>query len=144
MMTTAEQHDPAPLNEDGYVIVAAMADGERVDPRLFEAALKDPAVRAYLVDLVALRHAVGTTGLPATAWREARPFRSRLAWLSAAAAILMSVMVGYVAGQRTVQAAPAPSVETVIDLGSPSIAPKPTRIIPLRPGVNWTEKAGER
>jgi hypothetical protein len=33
-------------------------------------------------------------------------------------------------------------VETVITIENTSVAPRPTRIIPLRPGVNWTETIG--
>jgi hypothetical protein len=35
-------------------------------------------------------------------------------------------------------------METIVDVGSTSMAPKPTRVVTLRPGVNWIEKAGEQ
>src|SRR5262249_24366568 len=110
-----------------------------------KAALDDPAVREYLVDLIALRQSVGTMSeLPPVRWHERRSFRSRAGWMAAAAAIVISLTAGYVAGQRTVQALPAPSVETFVALRAAPPAPKPTRIVALRPGVNWTEKAGEQ
>lgn len=144
-MTTQGESELTQPSEHACLVVAALADGERVDPAALKAALDDSAVRDYLVDLIALRHAVGTMGeLPAVRWHERRSFRSRVGWLTAAAAIVISVTAGYVAGQRTVQAAPAPTVETVLDLGTGSAAPRPTHVIPLRPGVNWTEKAGEQ
>lgn len=134
-----------PLDEEACLVVAALADGEPVDPTALRAALDDPAVREYLVDLIALRRSVASMPeLPSVQWRERRSFLSRIGWIAAAAAIAVSVTAGYVAGQRTVQAAPAPSVETVVHLESPAVAPRPTRVISLRPGINWTEKPGER
>ena len=73
-------------------------------------------------------------------WRERRSVLSRFGWMAAAAAVIVSLTAGYVAGQRTVQVAPAPSVETFVDFSGSTSAPKPTRVVPLRPGVNWTEK----
>ena len=142
-MTMDETRDLSPASDDAYLVVAALADGESVDPGALKLALDEPAVREYLVDLIAVRHAVGSLDeLSAVRWHERPPFRSRIGWLSAAAAVLASLTAGYVAGQRTV--APAPVVETVVHMENAAIAPKPTRIIPLRPGVNWTEKAGEQ
>jgi len=60
--------------------------------------------------------------------------------MAAAAAVAISLAGGYVAGQRTVQGSAAPSVETFVDFDGSASAPKPTRVVPLRPGVNWTEK----
>jgi len=73
-------------------------------------------------------------------WRERRSFLSRAGWMAAAAAVVISLAGGYVVGQRTVQAAAAPSVETFVDFSGNASAPKPTRVVRLRPGVNWTEK----
>jgi hypothetical protein len=144
-MAKDETRDADPLDEQSCLVVAALADGERVDPAALKIALDDPGVRNYLVDLIALRQAVATAGhLPPTRARERRRLYSSVGWLSAAAAILVSLTAGYLAGQRTVQTAPAPSVETVVDMGTSAAAPKPTRVISLRPGVNWTEKTGER
>src|SRR4051812_3808944 len=144
-MTTDEHDETVRSPDERYLVAAAMADGEPVDPVTLKAALDDTAIREYLVDLIALRQAVRTVNdLPASRRRERESFRSRLGWLSAAAAVVVSLMGGYFAGQRTVQAAPAPIVETVVHLENAAVAPKPTRVISLRPGINWTEKAGEQ
>jgi hypothetical protein len=140
-MTKGSGRESAELNEQSCIVVAALADGEPVDAAALKVALDDPAVREYLVDLIALRQSVGTMSeLPPVQWRERRSFRSRAGWMAAAAAVVISLAGGYVAGQRTVQAAAAPSVETFVDFSRSTSAPKPTRVVPLRPGVNWTEK----
>ena len=131
------------LAEQSCQIVAALADGEPVDPKALGDALNDPAVREYLVDLIALRQAVALVGAPPATGRRARRAPWSVAgWISAAAAILVSLIAAYVAGQQTSQPLPAPAVETVITIENTSVAPKPTRIISLRPGVNWTETTG--
>jgi hypothetical protein len=139
-MTSDDGRESAEPNEESYLVVAALADGEPVDAAALKGALGDPAVREYLVDLIALRQSVGTMSGPPMQWRERRSVLSRLGWMAAAAAVIVSLTAGYVAGQRTVQAAPAPSVETFVDFSGSASAPKPTRVVPLRPGVNWTEK----
>ena len=133
-----------PLDEQAYLVVAALADGERVDPDALKLALEQSAVRDYLVDLMALRQTVVAVAATSDVrWRERQSMWSRRGWLTAAAAVLLSLTAGYFAGQRTgVQAAPAPIVETVVHLPGATAAPRPTRVISLRPGVNWTEKAG--
>ena len=142
-MTRIEIPPHDPLVEQSCQIVAALADGEPVDPKALGEALNEPAVREYLVDLIALRQAVGLVGaLPATRRRERRAIWSVAGWVSAAAAILVSLMTGYVAGHQTAQPLPAPAMETVITIDNTSVAPRPTRIISLRPGVNWTETTG--
>jgi len=142
-MTNDDVRESAELNEESCQVVASLADGERVDPEALKLALEDPAVREYLVDLVALRQSVATMSEPVQ-WRERRSFLSRAGWVAAAATIFISLTAGYVAGQRTVEAAPAPTVETFVTIGPAAAAPKPTRVVTLRPGVNWTEKEGEQ
>ena len=140
-MTRDERRASAELNEKSCIVVAALADGAPIDPAALKEALDDPGVRDYLVDLIALRQSVGMmSALPAVQWRERRSFLSRAGWMAAAAAVAISLAGGYVAGQRTVQGSPAPSVETFVDFNGSASAPKPTRVVPLRPGVNWTEK----
>ena len=144
-MTSGDRRESAELNEQSCMVVASLADGEAVDSEALRVALDDPAVRAYLVDLIALRQSVGTMSeqLPVQ-WRERRTFLSRVGWMAAAAAVVLSLTAGYVAGQRTVEAAPAPAVETFVTIGPTAVAPKPTRVVTLRPGVNWAEKEGEQ
>ena len=142
-MAFDETHDQS-LDEASCLVVAALADGEPVDPDALRVALDDRAVREYLVDLIALRRSVGTmSDLPPERWRARRSLRSRIAWMAAAASIAISLTAGYLAGQRAVHVAP-PLVETFVDLGASSVAPKPTRVVSLKPGVNWTENAGEQ
>jgi hypothetical protein len=142
-MTTNDHCETVRSEDELYLVVGALADGEPVDPVVLRTALDDPATRDYLVDLIVLRQAVRTlTDVPASRRRERGSFRSRVGWLSAAAAVVISLMGGYFAGQRAMQAAPAPIIETVVHLGNAGGAPRPTRVISLRPGINWTEKAG--
>jgi negative regulator of sigma E activity len=140
-MANDDRRESAEMNEQSCLVAAALADGETVDPEALKIALNDPAVREYLVDLITLRQSVGVmTEHTAVHWRERRSVLSRVGWMAAAAAVIISLTAGYVAGQRAVQVAPAPSVETVVDFSGSASAPKPTRVVPLRPGVNWTEK----
>lgn len=143
-MTRDDGRESVEANEESYLVVAALADGEPVDAAALKGALDDANVREYLVDLIGLRQSVGTLSGPPVQWRERRSVLSRFGWVAAAAAVIVSLTAGYVAGQRTLQAAPAPSVETFIDFGTSASAPKPTRIVQLRPGINWTEKSGEQ
>jgi len=143
-MTHKNESGGASPEEQSYLVVAALADGERVDPPALRIALADPAARDYLVDLIALRHAVGTMGDASPVGSQDRHFlRTGAGWLTAAAAVVICLTAGYFAGQRTAaQTLSAPAVETAVDLGSIPVAPKPTHVVPLRPGINWTEKVG--
>jgi hypothetical protein len=143
---TMDETRQEPLDEQACLVVAALADGEQVDADALRSALGQPAVRDYLVDLIALRQTVvSVTPKDAVRWRERQSVWSRQAWFTAAAAVVFSLAAGYVAGQRTsVQTPPSSAMETIVDVGSTSMAPKPTRVVTLRPGVNWIEKAGEQ
>jgi hypothetical protein len=145
MTLTNEPGGSSPEMEP-YLVLAALADGERVDPSDLRSALADPAAREYLVDLIALRHAVaGMPSVPQRMFEERRRLRTRAKWVTAVAAVFISLTTGYFAGQRTAAEtlSPAPTIETVIDLGSSaSVAPRPTQVVSLRPGVNWTETTG--
>jgi hypothetical protein len=129
-------------------VVAAFVDGESVDPVQLDAALAGAEGRAYLIDLLVLRGLVDGHGV-------ARPAASHAAsparWWSAAAAIaVVSVLGGYVAGQRTTLDRPEPpagafttrpasSPDTPAS-ASPIDAPEPTNVIQLQPGVDWQEQ----
>jgi hypothetical protein len=146
MMTTSHEPGLTPPDARPYLVLAALADGERVDPEELRSALEDPAARDYLVDLIAIRHAVGTLPLPSTGVRERRSLSARARWWTAAAVVAISVTTGYVSGHRAAaQAIPPPRFETAIDFGTSRVAvPAPTRVVSLRPGVNWTETIGGR
>lgn len=133
------------LVEEPYAVVEAFIDGEPVDAQALKDALAEPAARDHLVDLLVLRNAVGTMAPMAwsAAGRRPRGVWNRTRWLAAAAAVVLSLTAGYVTGQRVGISTPtAPGVETAVDVGSSPIAPTPTQVITLRPGVDWTERSG--
>lgn len=123
------------------MVVEAFLDGERVDPEALKVALAEPDARDHLVELLALRETVWSM-TPSTWAPVARPGRARTRWLAAAAAVVVSLTAGYLAGQQRVAPTPippSPTVEAVIHVPDSSAAPAPTRVISLQPGVNWTE-----
>jgi hypothetical protein len=133
-----------PLSQDACMVVEALVDGERVDPEALKIALADPAARDHFVDLLMLREAVSSM-TPSTWIPVAREGRSRLRWVAAAAAIVVSLTAGYLAGQQRVPTIePSSSVEAVVQMADSPTAPAPTRVITLTPGVNWTETQGGR
>ena len=100
-------------------VISALLDNEPCDPQELMAALTDPAGRALLIDLVALRQIVQpAAAVPpfatAVATRQ-RPWRQ----LAAVAALLVALAGGYVIGIRQ-------AVETVE-------APPPTRVVQAVP-----------
>jgi hypothetical protein len=129
-----------------FAVVEAFADGERVDRDALNAALADPAGREYLLDLLALRDAVG--GMAPSRWSAGnRAVAPRFRWVAAAALVVCGIGGGYFAGTRTIEARSAsPNVAVVITLPEAEItpAPPPTKVIRLRPGVDWTDTKGEK
>ena len=125
-MTRDDWRESAEPDEESYLVVAALADGEPVDAAALRVALDDPAVREYLVDLIRLRQSVGTLSGPPVQWRERRSVLSRFGWMAPCGGHRQSPPLD-AAGQRTVQVAPAPSVETFVDFSGSASAPKPTR-----------------
>lgn len=121
-------------------IIAAFADGERVEPNALTLALSTAEGRDYLVDLVALREIVDRE---TTALATALPRRRRLvSWVAAAAAVAVLATGSYFLGQRSAggeRRAVDGTVATATD-----VPPAPTRVIQLEPGVNWTESSGGR
>ena len=122
-----------------YAVVEAFLDGEAVDPRVLRAALDDGAIRDHLVDLLVLREGVRAT--TPDGWNGARrPTASPLRWLAAAAALIVALTAGYYTGQRTIVASSEPrGGEAFAAVESAPAAPKPTDVIRLQRGVNWTE-----
>ena len=47
---------------EGFEVVAAFVDGERVDAQTLKAALAQPDARDYLAELLALRELIGHSG----------------------------------------------------------------------------------
>jgi hypothetical protein len=130
-----------PASAGACMVVEAFLDGERVDPEALKRALAEPHARDHLVELLALRETVWSM-TPSTWAPIARPGRARARWLAAAAAVVVSLTAGYLAGQQRVAPATtslSPSVEAVIHVPDSPAAPAPTRVISLQPGVNWTE-----
>jgi hypothetical protein len=105
-----------------YEVISTFLDGEPFDLDELAAALSDPAGRALLIDLVALRGIVQPAeDVPAL--RVHRPVRPPL-WrvAAAAAALLLALGGGYVAGDRR-------------SAVSSSEAPPPTRVVQAVPFV---------
>jgi hypothetical protein len=126
-----------------FLALEALLDGEPVHRGALSEALADEAGREHFLDLLVLRGGMAALGPEAwTAPRQAVRFRGR--WWAAAAIVALSVATGFVAGQRTVDAVSVGAVETVVEGSGPVVAPKPTRVIRLETGVNWTESTGGR
>lgn len=143
-MTDEHMNEQHP--DGAYAIVEAFIDGEPVDSAALKDALGDAAARDHLVDLLILREAVRTMSpVAGSVARRLSGASTRARWLAAAAAVVMSLTAGYLAGQRAIVSATAQSsVETTIDVGSVPVAPAPTRVVTLEPGVNWTDSQGGR
>ena len=122
-------------NETGTDIIGAFIDGERVDPIALKAALARPEGRDYLVDLLALRDLTGDVASFVSSAPPARPLIPLPRW-AAAAALIVCIGGGFVAGTRVTRATPAP-------IATPRVtAPEPTHVVRLEPGVDWTETSG--
>jgi hypothetical protein len=113
-----------------FEIITAFVDGERVGADELRQALADPEGREYLTDVVSLREAVRAADHSMTAAPPKSTSRGR--WLAAAALVVIAGGTGYALGHRTSRT----------ELASASVAPAPTRVIELKPGVNWQETGG--
>ncbi len=102
---------------DNFEVIAAFADGERVDAEGLKSALGDPAAREYLVDLLALRQIVQATEPGANA--RTKPRFPRLRW--AAAAVLVLAVGGALA----------------YTWRTPDRPPAADRIVKLERGIDW-------
>ena len=134
-----------PFPDPAHLVVEAFLDGETLERSALLQALTDPDAREHFVDLLVLRH--GIAALEPSAWSAgsaARP-QPRRRWWAAAAVVILSVATGFLAGQRTVDATTnAAAVEAVAAPSNSVVAPRPTRVVALEPGVNWTESTGDR
>ena len=139
------QESNSPPANHAYWFVEAFLDGERVHPTSLKQALADPEARDHFVDLLLLRDAMADVAPSAPRVATFRPERrSHAKWFAAAAAtVLVSLSVGYAAGQRVVASDMAPpNVEVFLPMDRPTSAPAPTRSIAFEPGVNWTDSPG--
>ena len=138
-----DDHQP----EHMHGVVEAFLDGEVVDPSLLRDALADQAARDHFIDLLVIRQALNRIDSKTIASAH-RPQGAdgrgrRLAAVAAAA--IVSVSVGYFAGQRVMASATPPAtVEAIVVGDGVPAAPKPTRSITLKPGLNWSDSSGGR
>ena len=139
-MSVAEHHER-------FDVIAAFADGERVDTGALRAALADEAGRDYLIDLVAMREIVGQTveqraggddlmPVASVPTRAAGNWGRAMTGLAAAIAIAVG-LAGYALGQQrsqVVRVAVLPPLEAdvVVAVEAP---PAPTQVIRLGSGV---------
>jgi hypothetical protein len=143
---TSPDTSPSPSPDPSLLVVESFIDGESVDLGALKDALARPEGREHLVDLLALREAVWATAPRgfAVAERKRTRFERGVRWVAVAAGVVLSLTTGYVAGHETAQpATESSSVETIMIAPSAPL-PEATRVISLRPGVNWTETSGGR
>ena len=126
---------------DRFDVIAAFADGEAVSAAELSAALAHEDARAYLIDVLALRSLIdGRPQLPAVS--VAAPARSRVRWVTAAAALVVAGAAGgYSAGRHTVTPAVDAGRQAVV-APAPAGAPAPTHVFRMENGVNWIERTG--
>jgi|RhiMethySRZTD1v2_1073278.scaffolds.fasta_scaffold22779_6 hypothetical protein len=128
---------------DELEVISAFIDGERVDHDALKRALADPQGREYLVDLLSLRESVAEmtpqTPVAPGAGQSAAARVLRISGI--AATLLLAIAGGYVAGHRSA-GPPAGVAEHVSAAPASTLAPAPTRIIKLEPGVNWIDHNG--
>ena len=86
---------------DTHDVISAFLDDEPFDANSLVAALSDPAGRELLIDLVALRHLTQPKATDAPLI-DRRPRQSAARTLFAAAAVLIALVGGYVAGDRRI------------------------------------------
>ena len=143
MTTNVDSTDPRPPDE-ALLVVDAFVDGEPIDPQALKEALAREDARDYLVELLAIREAGWATAPHRWSVRDRTRARRGVPWLAAAAGVVLSLTTGYFAGHETAEEPPMGSgVEAVMSPAAPAL-PEPTRVISLRPGVNWTEIPGGR
>jgi hypothetical protein len=122
------------------ITIDDLLDGEAIERERLRVALADADARDYFVDALVIRQAARELAPPVPLASTKRPRAPWTRWL-AAAVVLATVGAagvggGYTWARRTIDV-PAP-VETVMDVSPRTIAPAPTKVIHLQPGVNWT------
>jgi hypothetical protein len=112
-------------------VISAFVDDEPFDPEALTRALATDEGRQLLIEFIGLRHVVADDGAAAAPIAIGR-VRAEWRLLAAAAAVVMALAGGFVAGR---------SLEPP---GQSDHAPAPTRTIELRPGVEWQMTNGGR
>ena len=131
---------------DGMLdVISTFLDGEPVEPDELKLALESREGRDYLVDLLTLREAIGGLGPLAAVSRKPARVWTLLRGSAAAAILILALAGGYIAGHRVnapTDPANATSESQVLAVSSAPSAPKPTQVIKLEPGVNWSDSTG--
>ncbi len=118
-----------------HEVIAAFADGERVEARALKHALSTSAGIDYLMDVMALREILDESGATVPDARVAPPLSRPIRWIAVAAGICLAALAGYGVGAGRTAAPPAAPASVAQDAGPP----KPTVVIKLRPGVGWQD-----
>jgi hypothetical protein len=102
---------------DAHEVISAFLDDEPFDAGALDEALSDPAGRALLIDLVALRHVMQPGSEAMAAAGSGRS--SRLRTLLAIAAVLVGMVGGFWLGARrgTEALSTAPAATRVVETG---------------------------
>jgi len=133
-----------------FEVIDAFVDGERVDPQELERALSERQGRDYMIAAWLLRESVqdeiALEPIAAMPAPSARRWVSRVMVAAVAAFCLASgYLVGHrMAGPGTPEPGASPSVTNTIAPAPKTtpMAPAPTRVIRLQPGVDWKEGTG--
>ena len=97
-----------------HEVISAFLDDESFDPSQLALALSEPDGRALLIDLLALRHVI-QPGKDAVSFGRSKS-RAGLRALTAAAALVVALLGGYLVGQRrteSVQSEAPPATRVV-------------------------------
>lgn len=120
--------------------IDALIDGETVDAGALDAALASVEGRSYLIDALALRRLMNDAP-DETAILAPRRSRTLHSYARAAIVVVGLVGLGYAAGARdTAVGGDMPLAATPAQ--ATNTPPEPTRIIELKPGVDWHESKG--
>lgn len=137
---------------DTHEVVAAFADGERVEADQLDRALADPAGRSYLIDVLIVRGLVldrssqeSAVAASPVGLERRRPIAGGFAIAASLLLLLASGFGGFVAGHRVAGAlAPSDPIapDPIVMPDTQISAPAPTRVIQVEPGVDWKRQEG--
>ena len=118
---------------DSSEVISAFLDHEPFDAGQLTAALADPAGRALLIDLIALRSLTqveSDAGVP----RVMLPRRRRWNWIAASVVLAGALAAGFGVGRWSSASTPAAAQTATADA-----APPPTRVIS---DIEWRTTSG--